>query len=79
MRQNVAAAACSKNIVSQRRRAMRTAISIIVLLGCIACTPEYTPLSYITADIDPVVHCAKYVLPDDVELLRKAGGWQIGQ
>jgi hypothetical protein len=42
------------------------------------CTPTYTPLSYTTSDIEPTVDCARYVLPADVELLRRAGGWQIG-
>lgn len=52
--------------------------SITVGLTCIGCTPVYTPLSYSTADIEPTVSCAKFVLPADVELLRKAGAWQIG-
>lgn len=53
---------------------------VIALLLCsFACTPAYTPLSYRTSDIDRAVECAKYVLPGDVELLRKVGAWQIGR
>jgi hypothetical protein len=63
----------------ERTNRMRTLILIFLILGCIACTPAYTPLSYSTAAVEPSVDCAKYVLPGDVELLRKAGAWQIGR
>lgn len=58
---------------------MKTVVVIIPALCCVSCTPAYTPLSYSTAEIEPIVECAKYVLPADVELLRKAGAWQIGR
>lgn len=59
---------------------MRMSIVLaIAVFAASGCTPVYTPLSYNTADIEPTVTCAKYVLPADVEFLRKAGGWQIGR
>lgn len=58
---------------------MMKTLVVIALLAAIGCTPAYTPLSYNTADIDQIVACAKYVLPADVEFLRRAGAWQIGR